>query len=514
MSTAPATARPDARLTDGRRPRVLIVGGGLAGLAAAAALAPRGCEAIVLESRPRLGGRASSFLDKTTGERVDNCQHVAMGCCTNFLHLCAEAGLSGLLSEQGEVTFLLPDGTVSRLGESRPGGRSLPAPLHLAASFARLGHFTAGEKRRLAAGVRALAKTSGGAGEAFAGWLAANGQTDRIVSRFWEPVLVSALSETPDRMNVADARKVIVDGFLAHPAAWRVFVPTVPLDVLYGEKLLGWLEGLGVTVRTGAGVRRIEPAGGGEPVRLTLRDGSEEAADHVVVAVPHHRAAGLFPDAFADASGLTAAAGLETAAISSVHVWFNREITPLPHVVLPERTSQWVFNRTRLHQVREPEAQAREAAPDAAAASVPSLALRAHEQRGRYYFQVVISASDALKSRPQSEVIEEVLNELPEAFPAAREATVEHVRMVTEHRAVFAPLPGHHALRPPPGAFHHPRVHLAGDYTATGWPATMEGAVRSGYAAAESVLDGEGRPESILRPDLPVGRLARWLGFA
>jgi len=510
--SAPATARP----------RVLIVGGGLAGLAAAAGLGPRGCDVTVLESRPRLGGRASSFLDKTTGERVDNCQHVAMGCCTNFLHLCDEAGLSPYLAEQGEVTFLLPDGTLSRLSELRPRGRSLPAPLHLAASFARLRHFTLGEKRRLAAGVKALARTTGGADDDFAAWLAANGQTGRLVDRFWEPVLVSALSETADRMSVADARKVIVDGFLAHPAAWRVFVPTVPLDVLYGEKLLDWLRGLGVTVRTGAGVRRIEPGGGGDPVRVTLRDGEVIDADHVVPAVPHHRAASLFDERFAEGLGLNAAARLETAAISSVHVWFDREITPLPHVVLPERTCQWVFNRTRLHTGgSEPEAQARHLAStrqfDAGdqATSPSSLALRAHtRQGGSYYFQVVISASDALNERPRDEVIEEALNELRDAFPAAREAEVQHVRMVTEHKAVFAPLPGHHALRPAPGAFYHPRVHLAGDYTATGWPATMEGAVRSGFAAAESVLDVECRAEPIVRPDLPAGRLARWLGFA
>lgn len=472
------------------RPRVLIVGGGLSGLAAAAALAPRGCDVTVLESRSRLGGRASSFLDKTTGERVDNCQHVAMGCCTNFLSLCEDAGLTPYLAEQGEVTFLLPDGTVSRLSELRPRGRTLPAPFHLALSFARLKHFSIWEKRRLAAGVRALARGTGGEGGDFQTWLAAHGQTERLIDRFWHPVLVSALSETPDRMNVADARKVIVDGFLAHPAAWRVFVPTVPLDVLYGEKLLGWLRSAGVTVRTGAGVREVRP--GGRPT-VTLRDGGEESADHVVLAVPHHRAASLVPDAFADAAGLTAAATLETAAISSVHLWFDREITPLPHVVLPERTSQWVFNRTRLQDGRGGIAEG--------------------GSDGTWSFQVVISASDALRGRPQQEVIDEVLGELREAFPAARDAAVTHARMVTEHHAVFAPLPGHHRLRPT-SRTPDPRVHLAGDYTATGWPATMEGAVRSGFAAAESVLQTEGRPERIVRRDLPAGRLSRWLGFA
>ena len=483
--TPPATARPN------HRPRVIVVGGGLAGLAAAAGLAPRGCEVTVLESSPRLGGRASSFLDRTTGERVDNCQHVAMGCCTNFLGLCADAGLSHLLRPQGEVTFLLPDGTVSRLSELRPLGRDLPAPFHLALSFARLRHFSLPEKRRLAAGVRALARSRGGGGEPFDRWLAGHGQTDRLIARFWHPVLVSALSETPDRMSVAGARKVIADGFLAHPAAWRVFVPTVPLDVLYGEKLLGWLKSLGVTVRAGAGVRRVEP---GAAPRVELRDGTDLAADHVVLAVPHHRAAALVPDDFGGAAGLTAAATLETAPISSVHVWFDREITPLPHAVLPERTSQWVFNRTRLQEGGRRKAEG-------------------GSDDGGFYFQAVISASGGLSARPTAEVIEEVLGELRSAFPAARGAEVKHARMVTERRAVFAPLPGHEALRPPQRT-PDPRVHLAGDHTRTGWPATMEGAVRSGFLAAESVLQTEGRPETVRKPDLPAGRVARLLGFA
>ena len=516
--TADATPRPDSA-----KPRVIVVGGGLAGLSAAAALGPRGFDVTVLESRPRLGGRASSFLDKTTGQRVDNCQHVAMGCCTNFLHLCETAGLSALLSEQGEVTFIMPDGAAGRLSEFRPLGRTLPAPLHLALSFARLAHFTAGQKRRLAAGVVALARSRGGEDEDFRAWLDAHRQTGRVASRFWDPVLVSALSEAPDRMSVAGARKVIVDGFLAHPAAWRVFVPTVPLDVLYGERLLAWLSANGVTVRTGAGVRSVDVPpneSAGETIGVTARDGRESAADHVVLAVPQDRAAGLVSGEFADAAGLTAAAKLETAAISSVHVWYDREVTPLPHAVLPERMSQWVFNRTRLHSGCEPEARARrvtsrrDSAPEPGSASPASLALRAHEMNGDgYYFQVVISASDALRERPTGEVLDEVLAELRDAFPAARDAEVRHARVVTDTKAVFAPLPGHERLRPA-SRTPHPRVHLAGDYTRTGWPATMEGAVRSGYAAAESVLQSEGRPERIVRPDLPAGRLSRWLGFA
>ena len=195
------------------------------------------------------------------------------------------------------MTFLLPDGAVSRLSEFRPLGRALPAPLHLALSFARLAHFTAGEKRRLAAGVTALARGRGGEDEDFQTWLGANGQTDRLVARFWHPVLVSALSEVPGRMSVAGARKVIADGFLAHPAAWRVFVPTVPLDVLYGERLLGWLTANGVTVETGAGVRSTRPRFARRPISPARPCGTGPNAPRTTSSSPSRRIArrGWFP---------------------------------------------------------------------------------------------------------------------------------------------------------------------------------------------------------------------------
>jgi squalene-associated FAD-dependent desaturase len=463
--------------------RVTIVGGGLAGLAAAVALAPRGFRVTLLESRPRLGGRASSFVDQTTGATIDNCQHVSLGCCTNWQQFCATTGLSDALRWERQLNFIGPNGRVNPFAASR-----LPAPLHLLPAFARLDYLSWTDKWNLAWGLRALARTRPGTcpAQPFSEWLREHGQTPATIERVWHVVLVSALSETLDRISVPQARKVFVDGFLAHRQAWQMQIPTIPLDELYSSRLRRWLEGHGVVVRMQAGVAGVL-FDGEAPQGVRLRTGEELAAEHVIVAVPHGLAGALLPEAVGAKLRVADFAHLETAPISSVHLWFDRPLTELPHAVFVDRLSQWVFNRA---------------------------ALQGADELGRYYYQVVISAARDLRGRSQDEVIAEVISDLALAWPVARAARLEHARLVTEHKAVFSPRPGADAWRPAqetviPGFF------WAGDWTATGWPSTMEGAVRSGYLAAEGLLRQAGRPERLLRPDLPIAPLARlFLGIA
>lgn len=483
--TTPDPPRPRRRTPP--PPHVAIVGGGLAGLAAASALVERGLRITLIESRPRLGGRASSFTDPVTGEPVDNCQHVSMACCTNLAAFCRRVGLDTLFRREPEVVFLGPEGDVSRLRAGR-----LPAPFHLAGSFLRAGYLSAGDKARVAYGLACLRSPRGDRpGESFAVWLARHAQTPRTVERYWAPVLVSALNERLDRMDVGHARKVLLDGFLRSRDGFRMEIPLVPLGDLYGGPLETWLAQRGVSIRLTTGVREVtaepEAAAEGAVSGVVLRTGETVPADFVVLAVPFDRVARLVPEGLADlVPALGNLGSLEASPITGIHLWFDRPVCPFAHVVTIGRTVQWVFNHTAIQGRRPGDAP------------------------GGEYLQLVVSAAYDLLPLDKAAIRDLALKELGELFPAARDAVLLRWWVVTEHGATFAVRPGVDALRPPQrtpveGLF------LAGDWTATGWPATMEGAVRSGYLAAEGVLQDLGRPRDLLAPDLPAGRLARWL---
>ncbi len=458
----------------------IVVGGGLAGLAAAVALAPRGFRVTVLESRQRLGGRAGSFADPATGQLVDACQHVSMGCCTNFHHFCETVGVGHLLAPQPALDFVTPDRRVSRF-KADPW----PAPLHLGRALLSAHYLTAGEKLRVACGLAAMLREPPDADPPLADWLARHWQTPRTVERFWGVVLTSALNESVDRVGLKYARKVFRDAFLRHRDGFVVRVPTVPLGRLYGDELQAWLAAYGVEVRLNAGVQKLEAGerrglpppssdarrGQATPLaRAVLRDGSTVSADYYVLAVPFDRVLELLPAELAADPYFAAAKHLAPSPITSVHLWFDRPVLPRPHAVLLDCLGQWVFGRG-------------EVAP------------------GEHYLQVVVSAARSLRGLGREEITRRVADELARLFPAVRAATLVRSKVVTEHAATFSAVPGVDRFRPPQ-ASPVPNLVLAGDWTATGWPATMEGAVRSGYLAAEAVLARAGRPERLLRPDL------------
>ena len=469
--SASASPPPDAP--------VVIIGGGLAGLAVAVGLAGQGVPVTLLEARDRLGGRASSFVDPESGETIDNCQHVSMGCCTNLQHFCRTIGVDDCFRVEPELTFVDPDGGRSTLRSS-----SLPCPLHLAPSFATLRYLSLGDKLRLARGLRQLARMKPhdiSATESFRSWLERHGQSNRVIERFWEVVLVSALSESLDRIDIGHARKVFVDGFLRHRDGWRVHVPNVPLDELYGRPVIDYLTERGSQVRTLAAARGLHGGVDGI-VSVELRNGERVDGADYVLAVPHGRVLDLLPTEVAAPSQIAGVREIESAPITSLHLWFDREITDLPHAVLMGRLSQWLFRRGP--QRSEPDSQ--------------------------HLYQIVISASRSLEQHSREQVRDLVVEELRDVWPAAREARLLHWRMVTERTAVFSVTPGIDARRP---AQQTPvsNLQLAGDWTATGWPATMEGAVRSGYLAAENVLQRRGVEAKLVQPDLPTSRISRVL---
>lgn len=505
---------------------VAIVGGGLAGLAAAVGLAENGLPVTLLESRPRLGGRASSIVDRTTGETIDNCQHVTMGCCTNFAHFCRTTGLDRFVRTEPVLYFVGPDG---RTHEFAANG--WPAPLHLAKAFRNLGYLTFRDRLAIARGLRSLAlkRRTATDSRSFAEWLRDHRQTPAAVEFFWHVVLVSALSESLDRIDVGHARKVFVDGFLANRQGWQVQIPTVPLDVLYGAELIEWLQRRGVTVRLQTGVERVVSEHD-RIVTVELRSGERIAADDCILAVPHSVAPSLLPPGLIDHPTLSRMQQLETSPIASVHLWFDRPITELPHAVFVGRLCQWVFRRSPPLAGRGPAADGEGQHPPSNAlqadpAAVPSIAAQwcavdpsqpstrtpaPSAAPNASYYQAVISASRSLDGVPAEGIVARVVDELCEVWPAAQKARLIHGRVITERRAVFAPVPGVDRLRPPqqtPIA----NLQLAGDWTRTGWPATMEGAVRSGFLAAENVLRRRGRPVRLRRPDLPADTLPQWL---
>ncbi len=445
--------------------RVVVIGAGLAGLAAATALAERGFRVAVLESRGRLGGRAGSFTDAASGQVIDACQHVSMGCCTNFAHFCRYAGFASFFQTQPRLYFMTPDRRVSPFAADR-----LPAPFHLARAFLQAHYLSLFEKLRAAWGLGCLRFASADSDPPFLDWLRRHGQTPRIIDRFWGVVLTSALNESPDRIGLRYARKVFVDGFLNHPCGFEVELPTVPLDRLYGRELQNRLEQLGVEVFLNRAVRAIHIRDG-RVQSLDQRDGARIDADWYVAAVPFGRLLDLLPpeviEAFPAFAGLRR---LETSPITSVHLWYDRPITALPHVVLVDCVGQWLFNRGEI-------------------------------AAGEHYVQVVVSAARPFRGLGHEEVRRRITDELARLFPPAAAATLLRSRVVTEHAATFSAVPGVDQWRPVQ-ASPLPNLLLAGDWTATGWPATMEGAVRSGYLAAEALLRRRGTPGRVLRPDL------------
>jgi len=463
-----------------------VIGGGLAGLASAVALAEAGLKVQLLEKRPHLGGRATSYT-LPDGNEVDNCQHVTLGCCTNLSDFYRRVGA------EAKVRFF------DRLYFADAQGRRLtiaawwfPAPLHLAPSFLRFGALTLADKRAIARAMLAIVRAGGEPadieGLSMRNWLERMRQTPGAVKRFWQVVLVSALNEELARMDARYGIQVFWKSFLANRAGYRLGVPRVPLNDLY-EGCRDGIVRQGGQVRLRSGVRAISVRDG-RFAGATLEDGAEVSADACIAAVPHDAVLDMLPVEMAAGGGpLESVRRLKTSPITGVHFWFDREVMEEPFLALLDRTTQWIFNKSLLY------------AKDGASGG----------PRGQY-LQLVISASHDLVPRSRQELIELCRGELADVLPATREAKLEKAAVIKEVHATFSPEPGVDRWRPSQKIGVR-NLFLAGDWTQTGWPATMEGAVRSGYLAAEAVvaaLQPSATPvRKFVQPDLPVQGLSR-----
>lgn len=444
-----------------------VVGGGLAGIAAAVTLADQGARVILLEQTRRLGGRASSFTDPVSGEELDNCQHVVMGCCTNYQSLTARLGVAECFRWHDEQHWVSPGGRVDRIA---PG--PLPAPAHHAAAFLKASFLDPGDKLAIAHGMGHLARVDprDWGTRSFADWLRANWQTRAAIARFWRPVVVSACNAEPERCAADLAMKVFREGLMASPRASAIGVPTVPLKTLY-DAVPGLLAAQTGEARFGALATRVTRD------TVEFRDAPPVRAGRVIVALPFERVVGVLDISCRD-ERTAALARVGHSPILGVHLRTDRPFLPFPHAVLVDRPTQWLFRK------------------DDAGRSV----------------HAVVSAADEWMGLTDEAITDRVAADLRACFPAAGDFRVEWSRAVRSRRATFLPTPGIAALRPSVRPADPRNPLLAGDYTDTGWPATMEGAVRSGRAAAAAVLGVD--PATMLTPDLRPAPLAsvvmRW----
>lgn len=483
--------------------RVAIIGGGLAGMAAAWGLSqpnlfPAGIHIDLFEAKRLSGGRAGSFTDPTSGREVDYCQHVAMGCCTNFIHLMRQANLLAEFHRQQQLCFH-SDGPQVSVFKRSPW---LPNPLDLAPSFAAMSFLSWRDRRAVARGFLRLIRTpapssqppsSHDAEPTMGQWLKEHGQPQSAIDNFWNLFLVSALGEEVDAVAFGPARKVFVDGFLRHPQSSDVLIPQQPLSELFGVRLPRQLSQRGVHLHFNNPVRRIEKTSAGHFTLQCATDSltSKRDYDAVITAVPWHSFPRLFRDSpLADSLQPTiAAADLPSSPISGIHLWLDRPITTAANAVIVGQTSQWVFNPSYLNT-------AENESTNAAAG---------------HYTQVVISAARNLRGSQKPATIEEtVMHELNTLFPAPQQAVCLRYRVITDPHAVYSITPTTERQRP---ATTTPELgfFVAGDWVQTGWPATMEGAVISGYLAAEEVLGYFGKRTKITQSPLPTTWLPRLL---
>jgi uncharacterized protein with NAD-binding domain and iron-sulfur cluster len=579
--TAPRVARMTA-------PRVAVIGGGLAGITAAIALAEAGAAVTLLEARPRLGGATCSFA--RDGLVVDTGQHIYLGCCTAYRGLLDRLGMTAHapIQDRFDVTVLAPGPRSAGSGETTPrsagsGGTTpltprrgrlrrtaLPGPLHMLPALGRYPFLSLAERASVARPALAMRRVDPAAPgvdeQRFGDWLAARGQSDRARRALWDLFTVSALNIAGDDASLSLAATVVKTGLLGQKNAADVGVPALPLGELHGDAAATLLAKLGAQVLLNAKVAAIDPASAdpaapadpasadpaapadpaasadpaapaasadpappscpsfrirlARPVDPTdladpavssdAGDATEIPADAVVLAVPHEAAARLIPPGALPEATVAGWAGLGASPIVNVHVIYDRPVLDLPFAAAIDSPVQWIFDRTRisgLDRLSTPASSASQSlqpnetgvslrssvvnpgfhyAADGAADSA-NAADGAHgagdAARRPQYLAISLSAADEYVDVPAAALREQLVPALAELLPAAREAQVIEFFVTRERRATFRQAPGSARLRPRAGT-RLPGLVLAGAWTDTGWPDTMESAVRSGLAAA------------------------------
>jgi zeta-carotene desaturase len=448
--------------------RIIIVGGGLAGMAAAAALESIGADVTLLEARRALGGRASSFEDPQTGEKLDNCQHVLLGCCTNLIDFYRRLGTLDLIRFERTVHFRESGDRLHELW----GVEGWPAPLHLAPSMFGFGLLTWSERIACAQAMLAMLRMGREGRDQlgdvpFGRWLDEHHQPASLVRKFYDPILISALNEESRRASAKYAIHVFQDAMLANASGYTIGLPACPLGQLYATLPCRDVR-LGTRV---TGLRFDSRRVGG----IELQGGELVCGDAYLLATNYHAVGRWVPEELAQQDerfdGLEK---LESVPILGAHLWFDRPVMRESHAALVDGPLQWLFRK---------------------------------DAQGRVLHGVISAAREWVNVSKQDclRVFERQVCGLF-GLGSSGPRLVRGVAVI-EKRATFSPLPGVDQVRPvqSPSAGGIDNLYLAGDYTQTGWPATMEGAVRSGYLAAEKIARRVmGTHPRFLVADLPV----------
>ncbi len=491
--------------------RVAIIGGGLAGIAAALRIADQGETPILIESRKRLGGRATSLTDPRSGATIDNCQHVLLGCCTNLIDLYDRLHVLDDI-EWHKKLYWTAGGRDAKVDIVKAGW--LPAPLHLTGSFWRMTILSRDSKRAISrAMLRMIRMGQRGrfawTNRTFSEFLNDCDQPGQAVTRFWEPIIVSACNLSVDKVSAAYALQVFQDGFLANRWSYTMGLSRVPLAKLY-DIVENEIAAAGGELHLGVSAKAI--AFDGRRVTGVITDEGMIDASATIAAVPFDRLDKLCSEILKQSDRrLQSLDRLQVSPILGVHLWFDQVIMDLPHLVAvePPHGVQWLFNKG--------------VASDGA--------------NRIQHLHAVISAADSWMALSEDEIVRRVMTDVHHVLPRSLGLQPIDARAIKEKRATFAPTPSVDALRPAAAAEYAggkgvENLFLAGDWCDTGWPATMEGAVRSGYTAAHaalkrlrmtdaniavapesktsasSAIDREG-----LVDDVPPGLLARMLGL-
>jgi len=440
-------------MTSADKPSMAVIGGGLAGAAAGLAAVEAGCRVELFEQAEVLGGRAGSYCDPVSGELIDYCKHVALGCCREFRRFCRRAKLENCFERFSALPVIAPNGRRRVLSAAA----WLPSPLARLPGLLRLGHLSLRERLGIAGALYRLAKNSAlrqSAQMTFGNWLRRQRQTPQAIDYFWSPVVVSALADTVDNVAFSLARKVFCEAFMTLRDAGDLLLPRVPLREIFHRRLAAYLTEQAVKVHLAAPVKRLEGGRAGVEA-LIMADGARRKFDLFVVAVPWHRVCKLLSgELLSVMPDLPDAEQLEAAEITAVHLWFSRPVIPLSHAMLLGRLTQWVFCRA--------------------------------DESGQYC-QAVISASHRLRRRTPAEWSADVREELAAIWPAVGRVRLLREKTFVQHRAVFSPSLEAERRRPAQQTAIS-NLALAGDWTQTGWPATMEGAIISGRRAVNALL--------------------------